>query len=332
MSNESISVSFCLLFHNQAAFVRAALEGAFAQTYSPLEIVISDDGSTDGSWELVQQLVEAYRAKGGAHQVVLNRNEPNLGMLGNRLKGFSLAHGELLVNADGDDISLPDRVAEIVAAYKANGRRAAVIAHSAIRVTPDARHALGTLKESYVMATPVGALSAYRRDVFDRFGPVQDGKLYDDAVMGFRARMVGEMQYIDKPLVLYRIGSGASSGIFGYRRQMAHLQRMWLRATEQIARDYDAFRADLGEERYQHDIRKLAEDRKRIETAVMLWDCSSFRERLRGFRVCRAPRLWSPSNLLLMVLLLPRFLSSLVFDCLRAVNYGVNRLRFGKLI
>ena len=44
-------VSFCVKSYNQKELLKEALQGAFAQTYRPLEIVISDDGSTDGSWE-----------------------------------------------------------------------------------------------------------------------------------------------------------------------------------------------------------------------------------------------------------------------------------------
>ena len=44
-------VSFCLKSYNQKRYLKNALQGAFAQTYRPLEIVISDDGSKDGSKE-----------------------------------------------------------------------------------------------------------------------------------------------------------------------------------------------------------------------------------------------------------------------------------------
>jgi cellulose synthase/poly-beta-1,6-N-acetylglucosamine synthase-like glycosyltransferase len=42
-------ISFCLLTYNQAPFIREAIEAALAQTYSPLEIIISDDFSNDNT-------------------------------------------------------------------------------------------------------------------------------------------------------------------------------------------------------------------------------------------------------------------------------------------
>jgi len=48
-----LNVSFLILTYNQVDFVENALSGAFSQTYSPLEIVISDDASTDGTREKI---------------------------------------------------------------------------------------------------------------------------------------------------------------------------------------------------------------------------------------------------------------------------------------
>ena len=57
-STEGPIVSFCVKCYNQERYIGEALEGAFAQTYRPLEIVISDDASTDLSWEIIQAAVE----------------------------------------------------------------------------------------------------------------------------------------------------------------------------------------------------------------------------------------------------------------------------------
>ena len=54
-------VSFTILCYNQEAFIREAVEGAFSQTYSPLEIIISDDCSKDQTYEIVKQMADAYR-------------------------------------------------------------------------------------------------------------------------------------------------------------------------------------------------------------------------------------------------------------------------------
>ena len=57
--------------------MRAAIEGAFAQTYQPLEILLSDDCSPDGTYRVMQEMAAAYA---GPHRVILNRNPKNLGI------------------------------------------------------------------------------------------------------------------------------------------------------------------------------------------------------------------------------------------------------------
>ena len=93
--------------YNQEAYVGAAIDGAFAQTYAPLEIVMSDDASADRTFEIMREKAAAYR---GPHRIVLNRNEKNLGIVPHVEKVMSLASGEIIVENAGDDVSVPHRV------------------------------------------------------------------------------------------------------------------------------------------------------------------------------------------------------------------------------
>ena len=52
-------VTFALFAYNQEQFIREAVEGAFAQTYEPLEIILSDDCSTDRTFEIMQEMASA---------------------------------------------------------------------------------------------------------------------------------------------------------------------------------------------------------------------------------------------------------------------------------
>ena len=55
-------VTFALFAYNQERYIREAVEGAFAQTYEPLEIILSDDCSTDRTFEIMQEMVANYRS------------------------------------------------------------------------------------------------------------------------------------------------------------------------------------------------------------------------------------------------------------------------------
>src|SRR3954465_11256485 len=95
-----------LLCYRQQTTVADAIAAALAQTCSPLEIVISDDASDDGTWQAIEQAVEGYA---GPHRLVLNRNPVNLGIGAHLNRMVGLSTGELLFIAAGDDISLPAR-------------------------------------------------------------------------------------------------------------------------------------------------------------------------------------------------------------------------------
>ena len=65
MNQDMPFVSFCIKCYNQAHLIGEALAGAFEQTYPNMEIVVSDDASTDGSVDVIKKLVEEYRSGGG---------------------------------------------------------------------------------------------------------------------------------------------------------------------------------------------------------------------------------------------------------------------------
>ena len=72
-------VTLALMAYNQEQMIEGAVGGALAQTYSPLEILISDDCSTDRAFECAAAAVDDYE---GPHQLRLNRNPHNLGLIG----------------------------------------------------------------------------------------------------------------------------------------------------------------------------------------------------------------------------------------------------------
>ncbi|WP_235580375.1 glycosyltransferase [Rhizobacter sp. Root404] len=207
-------VSMLVLAYQQAATIEAAVRGALAQAYSPLEIVISDDASTDATWAAIERAVAGY---GGPHRLVLNRNPGNLGIGAHLNRMVGLSHGELLFVAAGDDISLPQRCARVVDAWLAAGRRPDLIS-SALVDLDESGHAhdaitptdLSTYRDAadWIARPPhvIGAAQAWTRRVFDRFGPLPAGTVAEDLLMVFRAIVSGGAITLAEPLVQYRRG------------------------------------------------------------------------------------------------------------------------------
>ena len=101
-------VTFALFAYNQEQYIREAVEGAFSQTYEPLEIILSDDCSSDRTFEIMQEMSAAYE---GPHEVRVRRSIANVGTLAHLLNAAKESKGKIFVVAAGDDISLPERTA-----------------------------------------------------------------------------------------------------------------------------------------------------------------------------------------------------------------------------
>lgn len=212
-------VSFCVKPYNQREYVGEALDGAFSQTYRPLEIVVCDDGSTDGSAELIQAKIDAYKASGGDIPVVFHSNPVNLGNLDNWIAVGKLAKGELLVKADGDDVSLPERTETVVKTWLALGKKSGTISHCGYVMDMDGNMMDGATQRYN------GSCQAYTRDMWDLF-PVRTKRaegelLFDDTVFSVRACAVAGKNYdtqIPDLLMKYRHGTGESTSMQTYRR------------------------------------------------------------------------------------------------------------------
>jgi glycosyltransferase involved in cell wall biosynthesis len=103
-------VTIAVLAYNQENYVPDAIIGALSQTYEPLEIILSDDCSTDATFEVMRQFADNYK---GPHRILARQCTTNLGPYLHVLDVAKAAKGGLLVLAAGDDISKSNRVAEL---------------------------------------------------------------------------------------------------------------------------------------------------------------------------------------------------------------------------
>lgn len=211
-------VSLLLLAYNQEKYIEAAVEGALAQTYSPLEILLSDDCSPDdATFAIMERKARAYQ---GPHRVLLVRRIRNLGLIGHMNELMALASAEIMVLAAGDDICLPERVERIVGAFRDDP--ATLLVHSdALAINHEGkpgavvRAPVGADADPMALATAgaiyVGATGAVHRDVIRKFGLITETRAFEDLVMGFRAALLGGLRYHPEPLVRYRTDVGISS-------------------------------------------------------------------------------------------------------------------------
>lgn len=94
-------VSIIIPCHNAASWVGAAVESALAQTWADREVIVIDDGSTDGSADAARRTV---------HPQLRVVTQPNRGAAAARNHGLRLARGEFLQFLDADDLLAPDKL------------------------------------------------------------------------------------------------------------------------------------------------------------------------------------------------------------------------------
>lgn len=214
-------VSFIVATYNQERFIVDALKGAVSQDYENLEIIVSDDCSRDNTFRLIEEFVANYN---GPRKIVVNRNEKNLGMVGNLNKVLSLAHGEYIVLAAGDDISFPERSRVSFDAILTSGISS--ISFSYVKIDGEGKmmntqpHASNLGIQKYDIDDYLhdryksgGCARVISRKIIDEFGLLNNDCPTEDTTFNLRAFLLGGIAKSDQPLVYYRIhGRNVSKG------------------------------------------------------------------------------------------------------------------------
>ena len=329
--HEGPLVSFCLMACRQKELIREAFNAALAQDYDNLEVLVSDDNSRDGTWEIIQKIAGNYH---GPHKVVLNHNEENLGTIGNWQKLCSMSSGEILIKADGDDVSYPHRARTIAEDWVASGRRAAVMASSYDKMSPDGKvFGEQLLPGGWVNGAHyfyLGATFACHRSLFDDFKPVSHPKSSDCAAFEARGllcrkaidadgKIFHPFRTIRDKLVKYRVGTGDTTG-GAYRQFMAKGIRRSLEARRQALDDLEQTAKAYLPEDYAHELEDIyRRSASYLETVVSLWDGDTFRERLKAYRALKngGGGYFSKTRMIERLLLLPKSITNILFSLIR---------------
>ena len=99
-------VSILVPAYNAEAWISDALRSAIAQTWKPKEIIVVDDGSTDGTLAVARQF------ESNQLRVVTHKNQ---GASATRNKAYSLCKGDYIQFLDADDLIGPDKIAKQIA-------------------------------------------------------------------------------------------------------------------------------------------------------------------------------------------------------------------------
>lgn len=264
-------VSVVIPFLDVAPYLAEAIESVRAQTYGNWELLLCDDGSSDGSTEIAQRYaaLEPERIRYLTHDGRAHR-----GASAARNLGFRHARGEIIAMLDGDDVWLPNKLAEQVAQLAAHPEADAVYGltqlwHSwtgapedaARDVTPPSgvaddtllpRRALlsGMLRREVLV--PCTCSIVMRADAVRRSGGFADEftGIYDDVAFYSRLSLVASVLFVERCWDRYRqhpASTYAGVRARGEGRESRRRYLEWLQSylAKSEARDDPALRVSL---------------------------------------------------------------------------------------
>ena len=206
--------------YNKAPYVRHALESVFAQTYKDFECIVVDDGSTDGSLDIVRAINdEMSRDKSLNEPHTLNDgrfkifSQANSGVAAARNNGVAVSKGEYVCFLDADDwweSTFLEEMDRLIAEYPDAG----IYASNYIYYKPGKTHVALSLPRGYLdypkayyegssMPVWTGA-TCMPRKVFDEMGGFPLGiKLGEDFLLWAKIALHYPVAFSEKPLAYY---------------------------------------------------------------------------------------------------------------------------------
>jgi glycosyltransferase involved in cell wall biosynthesis len=221
-------ISIIINNFNYGSFVEAAVDSALGQTYRNVEVIVVDDGSTDGSRDLLKKYETRAR-------IVLKENEGQAAAFNT---GCQIATGQLIAFLDSDDALFPEAIETVVHAWKAEIVKMQFLLQilgpdgSTDFVMPRARLSEGNLLSRvletgrYVSSPTSG--NVYSRSFLEKIFPIPVPEWeHGDAYINNSAPFYGPVAAIQRPLGFYRVhGNSMSSAINGGAIDLKQLEKL----------------------------------------------------------------------------------------------------------
>lgn len=223
-----------LCTYNGAAYLAEQLGSIQAQTRLPEEMVVCDDGSTDGTLAIL----EAFRAA-APFAVSIHQNAVNLGSTANFEQAIGLCTGDIVALSDQDDVWLPEKLAKITAQFDADPEIGLVFSDA--EVVDDALQPLGlrlwefarfneerqalfragrAFESQLTHNVVTGATLAFRADLRALILPIPtDAYHIHDGWIALIAALVSRLAFLPERLVLYRQHAAQQLGVLHQERQ-----------------------------------------------------------------------------------------------------------------
>jgi len=219
-------VSVALCTYNGERFIEQQLRSILDQVPAPYEIVVSDDGSTDGTLEIVRAVLREWA---GATKTTLLVNETPRGVTGNFEQAMLACGGDVIALSDQDDVWVPGRLARILPAF--DDESVLLVASNAQLISAQGHPLDHTLFDALELSSATiarlnspsaytallprnlltGATMVVRRSLVEASAPFPAVWVHDEW-LAITAALRGRLLVLPDSLVLYRQHGGNQIG------------------------------------------------------------------------------------------------------------------------
>jgi hypothetical protein len=210
------TTSLLLFAYNHEAFIEAALLSALRQDLAAYEVIVVDDASGDRTRAIIEEILAREEFSGRLVRTIFH--ERNQGVLAAVNAAMAMATGEIFLMMAGDDISMPNRLRCTEAIFEENPK--VQLVYGEVEIIDEQGRLLcpvrskGCARQStysfrrygriYAGALPCGASAAYRRRLYDVFGPMGVGSHAEDNCYWVRALLLGVIHHDPACFVQWR--------------------------------------------------------------------------------------------------------------------------------
>jgi glycosyltransferase involved in cell wall biosynthesis len=240
------NISVIIPLYNKAAEIERTLRSVLEQSLQPLEIIVVDDGSTDGSAAIVERV--------GGERVRLIRQQ-NRGVSAARNKGIELSRGEYVAFLDGDDRWQPDYLkclTDFIARYPDCGAYGVAFYVDSgeglvLADTPQTEGEVDFFAESMQRYVLIPSAATLRRDVLLDVGGFPNGmRMGEDQFLWTKVARSAKVAFLPTPLVVYsRAASNRSAATYRPEQTIYSFEQLYDAQAEDLSNEYIA-RVALG--------------------------------------------------------------------------------------
>ncbi len=242
-------ISVALTTFNGSKYIRGQIASILRQTLPPNEIIICDDGSTDGTVDILEEIAKAEK------KVKVYKNEVSLGVSMNFQKAIGLCRGDYIALSDQDDIWMDNKLKLTLEELKKAEKKSPawpVLVHTDLEVVGESLDLISPSFWEYAGINPrilrtfnflgvcnsiTGCTVVFNRPLKHYIFPFPKEIVMHDTWIGLCAAKYGTVSFVEEPTVKYRQHAGNALGAIKKRKSL-HLRIVNFKRNMEFNRRY----------------------------------------------------------------------------------------------